>query len=380
MKREIFNDEHAMFRTAVRQFIAQEVTPCHADWEAAGQVPRDIWRKAGDAGFLCMAVPEAYSGLGEPDFRYNLILTEEFMAALATGPGFSLHTDVVTPYLLNYASEEQKQRWLPQMITGETITAIAMTEPNAGSDLAGIQTTAVPHTDHYLLNGQKTFITNGILNDLVIVAAKTDPTTRHAGLTLLVVERGMEGYTRGRNLEKMGWHAQDTAELFFDNVRVPIANRLGEEGAGFIYLVQNLPQERLSIAAAAVAQAQAALDMTTRYCQERTAFGRPIGKFQNSRFKLAEMKTELEIAWVFLDRCVLAHNAGELTAVDAAMAKWWTTELNKRVIDQCLQLHGGYGYMKEYPIAWLYTEMRWQTIGGGSTEIMKDLIGRSMGF
>lgn len=380
MKREIFNDEHAMFRQAVRQFIAQEVTPYHAAWETAGQVPRDLWRKAGDAGFLCLAVPEAYGGLGEPDFRYNLILTEEFMAALATGPGFSLHTDVVTPYLLNYANEEQKQRWLPQMITGETITAIAMTEPNAGSDLAGIQTTAVPHNDHYILNGQKTFITNGILNDLVIVAAKTDPTTRHAGLTLLVVERGMEGYTRGRNLEKMGWHAQDTAELFFDNVRVPFANRLGEEGAGFIYLVQNLPQERLSIAAAAVAQAQAALDMTIRYAQERTAFGRPIGKFQNSRFKLAEMKTELEIAWVFLDRCVLAHNAGELTAVDAAMAKWWTTELNKRVIDQCLQLHGGYGYMKEYPIAWLYTEMRWQTIGGGSTEIMKDLIGRAMGF
>ena len=380
MKREIFNDEHAMFLQAVRQFIAQEVTPYHADWETAGQVPRDLWRKAGDAGFLCLAVPEAYGGLGEPDFRYNLILTEEFMAALATGPGFSLHTDVVTPYLLNYANEEQKQRWLPQMITGETITAIAMTEPNAGSDLAGIQTTAVPHNDHYILNGQKTFITNGILNDLVIVAAKTDPTTRHAGLTLLVVERGMEGYTRGRNLEKMGWHAQDTAELFFDNVRVPVANRLGEEGAGFIYLVQNLPQERLSIAAAAVAQAQAALDMTIRYAQERTAFGRPIGKFQNSRFKLAEMKTELEIAWVFLDRCVLAHNAGELTAVDAAMAKWWTTELNKRVIDQCLQLHGGYGYMKEYPIAWLYTEMRWQTIGGGSTEIMKDLIGRAMGF
>jgi len=380
MKRDIFTDEHTMFRTAVRQFIAQEVTPYHADWEAAGQVPRDIWRKAGDAGFLCMAAPEAFGGLGEPDFRYNLILTEEFMAALATGPGFSLHTDVVTPYLLNYGSEEQKQRWLPGMISGETITAIAMTEPNAGSDLAGIQTTAVRHNDHYVLNGQKTFITNGILNDLVIVAAKTDPTARHAGLTLLVVERGMAGYTRGRNLEKMGWHAQDTAELFFEDVRVPVANRLGEEGAGFIYLVQNLPQERLSIAAAAVAQAQAALDMTVRYAQERTAFGRPIGKFQNSRFKLAEMKTELEIAWVFLDRCVLAHNAGELTAVDAAMAKWWTTELNKRVIDQCLQLHGGYGYMKEYPIAWLYTEMRWQTIGGGSTEIMKDLIGRAMGF
>jgi alkylation response protein AidB-like acyl-CoA dehydrogenase len=333
---------------------------------------------------LGLSVPEAYGGMNEPDFRFSLIMTEEFMKVHATGPGFSLHSDVVIPYILRYGTEAQKQRWLPKMVTGDTIGAIAMTEPDAGSDLAGIRTTAVLHPhpdgDYYLLNGQKTFITNGILNDLVIVAAKTDPTARHSGLTLLVVEREMAGYTRGRNLEKIGWHAQDTAELFFENVRVPVANRLGEEGAGFIYLVQNLPQERLSIASAAVAQAQAALDLTLTYCQERRAFGRPIGKFQHNRFKLAEMKTELEIAWVFLDRCVLLHNAGELTAVDAAMAKWWTTELNKRVIDQCLQLHGGYGYMKEYPIAWLYTEMRWQTIGGGSTEIMKDMIGRAMGF
>jgi alkylation response protein AidB-like acyl-CoA dehydrogenase len=384
MKREVFNNEHEMFRRAVRQFVEKEVLPYHEAWEEAGQVPRDIWLKAGAAGFLCMAAPEAYGGLGERDFRYNLIMTEEFMRVHATGPGFSLQTDVVTPYLLNFGTEAQKQRWLPGMIRGETITAIAMTEPDAGSDLAGIRTTAVFHShpdgDYYLLNGQKTFITNGILNDLVIVAAKTDPEARHSGLTLLLVERGMEGYNRGRNLEKIGWHAQDTAELFFEDVRVPVANRLGDEGAGFIYLVQNLAQERLSIAAAAVAQAQAALDLTITYAQERTAFGRPIGKFQHNRFELAEMKTELEIAWVFLDRCVLAHNEGELTAVDAAMAKWWTTELNKRVIDQCLQLHGGYGYMKEYPIARLYTEMRWQTIGGGSTEIMKDLIGRAMGF
>ena len=270
MKRDIFTDEHTMFRTAVRQFIAQEVTPYHADWEAAGQVPRDIWRKAGDAGFLCMAVPETYGGLGESDFRYNLILTEEFMAALATGPGFSLHTDVVTPYLLNYASEEQKQRWLPQMITGETITAIAMTEPNAGSDLAGIQTTAVRHGDHYLLNGQKTFITNGILNDLVIVAAKTDPTARHAGLTLLVVERGMAGYTRGRNLEKMGWHAQDTAELFFDNVRVPYDNLLGSaevaqkvSSKGFQGAMKTFDSSRPAVAASAVGIARRTSGATT---------------------------------------------------------------------------------------------------------------------
>jgi alkylation response protein AidB-like acyl-CoA dehydrogenase len=384
MKRELFNQEHEQFRQAVRQFIQREVLPYHGAWETAGQVPRDIWLKAGAAGFLCMAAPEVYGGLAEPDFRYNLILTEEFMRLQATGPGFSLHTDVVTPYLLNYGTEAQKQRWLPGMIRGEIITAIAMTEPDAGSDLAGIRTTAVLHThpdgDYYLLNGQKTFITNGILNDLVIVAAKTDPDAGHSGLSLLLVERDMPGYTRGRNLEKIGWHAQDTAELFFSDVRLPVANRLGDAGAGFIYLVQNLPQERLSIAAAAVAQAQAALDLTLTYCQERTAFGRPIGTFQHNRFQLAEMKTELEIAWVFLDRCVRLHNEGELTAVEAAMAKWWTTELNKRVIDRCLQLHGGYGYMKEYPIARLYTEMRWQTIGGGSTEIMKDLIGRAMGF
>lgn len=380
MKRHIFSQEHEMFRQAVRQFIAREITPYHDRWEEQGQVPPELWHKAGAHGFLCMAVPEEYGGMGEADYRYNLILVEELAYARASGPGFSLHTDVVLPYLLNYGSDAQKQRWLPKMASGECITAIAMTEPDAGSDLAGIRTTAVRHGDHYLLNGQKTFITNGILNDLVIVAAKTDPDAGHNGLSLLLVERDMPGYTRGRNLEKMGWHAQDTAELFFDDVRVPADNLLGQEGAGFFYLVQNLPQERLTIAASAVAGAEAALEMTARYCRERTAFGRPIGKFQNSRFRLAEMKTGIEIARVFLDRCVMEHNAGNLSAEEAAMAKWWTTDLNKRVVDQCLQLHGGYGYMKEYPIAWMYTDIRWQPIGGGSNEVMKELIGKAMGF
>lgn len=266
------------------------------------------------------------------------------------------------------------------MVTGELIGAIAMTEPAAGSDLAGIRTTAVRDGDHYIVNGQKTFITNGINSDLVVTVVKTDPAQRHKGISLLMIERGMEGFTRGRNLEKIGLKAQDTAELFFDNVRVPVANLLGEEGKGFYYLMQRLPQERLDIAVAAVAASEAALDMTVRYCKERTAFGQPIGSFQNSRFKLAEMKTEIEIARVFVDRCIEVLNAGELTAEEAAMAKWWTTDLQKRVMDECLQLHGGYGYMLEYPIAKFYLDARVQAIYGGANEIMKEVIGRGMGL
>jgi alkylation response protein AidB-like acyl-CoA dehydrogenase len=255
-----------------------------------------------------------------------------------------------------------------------------MTEPGGGSDLANMQTRAIRDGDHYVLNGSKTFITNGINNDLVIVACKTNPDEQHRGISLIVVERGMEGYTRGRNLEKIGWHAQDTAELFFEDVRVPLENRLGEEGMGFMYLVNQLPQERLIIAVGALAAAEVALDWTIDYCNQRTAFGRPIGKFQNSRFRLAEMKTEIEIGRVFIDRCIMEHNAGEFSATDAAMAKWWATDLQQRVVDQCLQLHGGYGYMLEYPIARAYLDMRWGPIGGGTNEIMKDLIGKSMGF
>lgn len=380
MKRTLFDDEHLMFREAVRRFVEKEIRPYHDQWEHDGIVPRDLWLKAGAAGFLAMAAPEVYGGLELNDFRYNVVLTEELTRAGASGVGFGLHNDIVLPYILTYGTDEQKQRWLPQMISGEMITAIAMSEPNAGSDLAGIQTTAVRHADHYLLNGQKTFITNGINSDLVIVVAKTDLSAGHSGVSLLVVERGMAGFAHGRNLDKIGLKAQDTAELFFHNVKVPLNNLLGGEGQGFYQLMFQLPQERLSIAVIAVAACEAVLEMTIKYCQEREAFGRPIGKFQHNRFKLAEMKTEVEIARVFVDRCITELNAGNLTAAEAAMAKWWTTELQKRVVDDCLQLHGGYGYMMEYPIAKAFLDTRVQTIYGGTTEIMKEIIGRAMGF
>ena len=382
MKRTLFDDDHQMYRDAVRRFVENEVAPHHEQWMKDGIVPRKLWQQAGQLGFLCTDVPEKYGGGGIKDFRYNAILTEELTRVLASGVGFGLHNDVVVPYMLDLTTEEQKQRWLPGMCSGELITAIAMSEPNAGSDLAGVQTTAVISNDgsHYIVNGSKTFITNGINSDLIIIVAKTNPSARHQGISLLVIEREMDGFTRGRNLEKIGLKAQDTAELFFDNVKVPVENRLGDEGAGFIYLMQMLPQERLGIAVIAAAACETALDMTIRYCQEREAFGRPIGKFQNTRFKLAEMKTETTIARVFVDRCIEALNAGELTVEDAAMAKWWTTDLQQRVVDQCLQLHGGYGYMLEYPIAQMYLDSRVQSIYGGTNEIMKEVIGRGMGF
>lgn len=384
MKRTIFDGEHDMFRVTVRRFVEKEVTPYHEQWEHDGIVPREFWRKAGEMGFLCMNVPEEYGGGGAQDYRYNAILQEELAYAGASGPGIGVHNDIVAPYILHHGSEEQKRRWLPKMASGECITAVAMTEPDTGSDLAGVRTTAIRTqggTDpYYLVNGQKTFITNGILADLVVVVAKTNPEARHRGISLLVVERGMEGFERGQNLEKMGLKAQDTAELHFNNIKVPAANLLGDEGNGFYILMQELPQERMNIAVAAVAACQAALEMTVRYAQERKAFGQPIGKFQNSRFKLAEMKTETTIAQVFLDRCIMELNDNNLTAEQAAMAKWWTTELQKKVVDQCVQLHGGYGYMLEYPIARFYLDTRVQTIYGGTTEIMKELIGREMGF
>jgi alkylation response protein AidB-like acyl-CoA dehydrogenase len=380
MQRIIFEQEHAMFREAVRRFVEKAIKPHHARWESEGIVPREVWRKAGDLGFFGMAVPEEYGGGGVNDFRYNAILLEELAAAGATGPGFAVHNDIVIPYILHYATEEQKRRWLPGLCSGACITAIGMSEPATGSDLAGVRTTAIRQGDHYVVNGQKTFISNGILNDLVVAVVKTDPEERHKGISLLVIERGMAGYERGRNLEKIGRQAQDTAELFFHNVKVPVTNRLGEEGQGFRYLMEQLPQERLAIGVAAVAACEAALAMTMQYCHERTAFGQAIGKFQNSRFLLAEMKTEIQIARVFIDRCILDLNAGTLTAEEAAMAKWWTTELETRVMDRCVQLHGGYGYMLEYPISKFYLDARVQTIYGGTTEIMKELIGRSMGF
>lgn len=382
MRRLLFDAEHEMFRASFRRFAEKEIVPYYDQWEKDGVVSRDLWLKAGEQGFLGMDVPEEYGGAGVDDFRYSTMMQEEIarIGATSVGAGFSLHNDVAIPYFLNYCNEEQKQRWFPGLCSGELITAIAMTEPNTGSDLAAVRTTAVRQGDYYILNGQKTFITNGILSDLVIVVAKTNPELAHKGISLIVVERGTEGFKRGRNLEKIGLKAQDTAELFFEDAKVPVANRLGEEGKGFYYLMGMLPKERLSVALSAVASAEAALEMTTQYCKERTAFGQPIGNFQNSRFKLAEMKTEIEIARVFVDRCIEELNVRQLSAETGAMAKWWTTELQKRVIDQCLQLHGGYGYMLEYPIARAYLDCRVQSIYAGTNEIMKEIIGRSMGF
>jgi alkylation response protein AidB-like acyl-CoA dehydrogenase len=379
LKRTIFTEEHDLYRAAAREFFEKEVEPFHDDWEAAGSVPRELWEHAGAQGHLAHTVPEEFGGPGVDDFRFPAILTEEQGRVLASGPGFGVHSDIVVPYLTSIASEAQKHHWLPGMVAGTTIGAIAMTEPGTGSDLAGIRTKAVKDGDDYILNGTKTFITNGQLADLVIVVARTsdDP---HRGLSLLVVERGMEGFERGRNLDKIGLKAQDTSELFFNDVRVPAANLLGQEGAGFFYLVQNLPQERLIIAVMAVAAVKRAFEITMEYVKERTAFGRPIGSFQNSRFTMAEIATELEIAQVFLDRCIVELNEGRLTADVAAMAKWWTTELQVKVMDRCLQLHGGYGYMKEYPISRMFADSRVQTIYGGTTEIMKELIGRSLGL
>ncbi|WP_405144476.1 acyl-CoA dehydrogenase family protein [Sphaerisporangium sp. NBC_01403] len=381
MQRDLFEEEHLLFRETVREFMTREVVPHHEQWEKDGIVPREVWKKAGEIGMFGFSVPEEYGGAGITDYRYNTVIVEEIMRIGATGLGFGLHNDIMAPYVVDLTNDEQKQRWLPGFASGELITAIGMTEPGAGSDLQGIRTTAVRDGDHFVVNGQKTFITNGINSDLVVVVAKTDPEAGARGTTLLVVERGMDGFSRGRNLEKIGLHAQDTAELFFENVRVPVANRLGdEEGQGFFQLMNNLPQERLSIAVAAVAAAESVLETTIEYCKTRKAFGRNIGAFQNTRFVVAELATEVEIARHYVDKCIRALNAKELTVVDAAKAKWWTTELQQKVIDRCLQLHGGYGYMTEYPVAKAWMDSRVQTIYGGTTEIMKEIIGRSFGF
>ena len=381
MRRTAFETEHEMFRDSFRQFVAKEISPNLEHWEADGIVPRELFTAAGDSGFLGMAVPEQFGGGGVDDFRYNLVLGEEVQRAGAGGAGLgiTLHNDVCLPYFLSLCTDEQKSRWLPGIASGELITAIAMTEPGIGSDLASMSTTALRDGDTYVVNGSKTFITNGINADLIVTAVKTDPTQKHKGMSLIVLERGMVGFERGRNLAKVGLHSQDTAELFFTDVRVPANNLLGTEGDGFLHLVQNLPQERLSLAAAAVSGAEAAFGWTLDYVKERTAFGKPIGTFQNSRFKLAEMRTEIDIAQVYVDRCVHALNDGELTATEAAEAKWWCTELHKRVVDTCVQLHGGYGYMLEYPIARAYADVRISTIYGGTTEIMKEIVGKSLG-
>ncbi|KRE92847.1 acyl-CoA dehydrogenase [Nocardioides sp. Soil774] len=376
----ILEQEHEDFRAVARAFFEREVVPHHPAWEEAGIVDREIWRKAGERGLLCFDVDEAFGGPGIKDFRYNMVLAEESARAGASGPGFAVHTDIIVPYISSLGTDEQKQRWLPGCVSGDIVTAIAMTEPGAGSDLQGIRTTAVDAGDHYVLNGSKTFISNGILADLVIVVCRTDPDAGHQGISLLVVERGMEGFERGRNLDKMGLHAQDTAELSFTDVRVPKDNLLGAEGSGFVALMENLPQERISIGCIAVAAIEHVLDLCLAYAKEREAFGKPIGKFQHNRFVLAEMATEAHIARVFINDCVLRLNAGQVDTALASMAKWWTTELQKRVVDAGVQLHGGYGYMNEYPISKAYTDSRIQTIYGGTTEIQKEIIGRMLGL
>jgi alkylation response protein AidB-like acyl-CoA dehydrogenase len=376
----ITETEHEDFRAVVRAFLEAEVVPHHAQWEADGIVPRELWRKAGALGLLCFDVEESYGGAGVSDFRYNLVMAEELGRVGASGVGFPVHTDVIVPYISSLGTDEQKRRWLPGLVGGDLISAIAMTEPGAGSDLQGIRTSAVDAGEHWVLNGSKTFISNGINADLVIVVARTDPDAGHRGMSLLVVERGMAGFERGRNLAKMGLHAQDTAELSFTDVRVPKENTLGEPGTGFASLMANLPQERISIACLAVAAIESVVEQTLAHVTQREAFGRPIGAFQNTRFVLAEMATEAHVARVFVNDCVLRLNAGEVDPALAAMAKWWTTELQKRIVDAGVQMHGGYGYMSEYPISRAYTDSRVQTIYGGTTEIQKEIIGRSLGL
>jgi alkylation response protein AidB-like acyl-CoA dehydrogenase len=385
MRRTLFEDVHEDFRASFRTFLEREVVGedgRYGEWEREGLMPREVFATAGAGGFLGMAVPERYGGAGAEDFRLNLVIGEETQTAGvgSFGLGITLHNDICLPYFLTYCTEEQRERWLGGIASGELITAIAMTEPGIGSDLASMSTRARRDGDHYVVNGSTTFITNGINADLVITAVKTDPSQRHRGISLLIVERGMEGFERGRNLEKVGQHAQDTAELSFSDVHVGVENLLGEEGEGFRYLVSNLPQERLSIAASAVAAAEAALGWTLQYVRERQAFGQSIGSFQSSRFTLAEAHGEVQIARAFVDQCTLALDAGELTPEDAATAKWWCTDLQGSVIDRCLQLFGGYGYMLEYPIARAFADARVTRIYGGANEIMKEIVGRSLGL
>ena len=381
MDRLHYDDDHLAFGEAFRAFADKVIAPHYLDWEKAGITPREVFQEAGRGGFLGMAVPEEFGGGGVDDFRFNQILDEQIAAAGITGSGLgiSLHNDICLPYFLTICTDEQKQRWLPGIASGDLITAVAMTEPGAGSDLSGIRTSAKRDGDSYVVNGSKTFITNGINADLVITAVRTGE-DRHKGISLLILERGMAGFERGRNLDKLGMHSQDTAELSFTDVRVPAANLLGEEGAGFSYLTDKLPQERISIAISAVGEARGAFDDTLRYVKDRKAFGTTIGSFQNSKFALAEMITEIDIAQAFVDQCVNRLSDKALTAADASKAKWWTTEMQSRVIDKCLQLHGGYGYMAEYAISRRYADARITRIYGGTTEIMKSVVSKSLGL
>lgn len=379
IKRTVFESEHEMFRESFRKFLQEEAVPNHEQWEKDGQVSRDFWRKAGEMGYLSPTVPEAYGGV-EVDFRYNAVVAEEVANFGLTGIGFGLHSDIAVPYIMAYGTEEQKQKYLPGCVNGDIVTAIAMTEPGTGSDLQGVKTNAVLSDDgeHYILNGSKTFITNGQLADLVIVVAKTDPNAGSKGTSLFLVEADSAGFVKGQNLHKIGMKAQDTSELFFQDVKVPKENLLGTKGMGFIYLMQELPQERLSVSLSAVSCAESILEQTVTYVKERKAFGSEIASFQNTQFKLAEMSSTVTMARVFIDKCLELHIDKELDPVTAAKLKLLTTDIQCDVVDECLQLHGGYGYMWEYPVARAYADARVQKIYAGTNEIMKVIIGRSM--
>ncbi|CAN7217312.1 acyl-CoA dehydrogenase family protein [Acidovorax sp. LjRoot74] len=384
IERTLFQPDHQAFADSFRRFIEKEVTPHHADWEDQGYVGREVWSQAGANGFLCMSLPEEYGGAGA-DKLYSVAQMEELARAGTTGIGFGLHSEIVAPYILHYGTEAQKQKYLPQMASGAVVGAIAMSEPAAGSDLQGIKTTAIKSADgsHYVLNGSKTFITNGWHADLVIVVAKTDPAAGAKGTSLLLVERGMPGFEKGQRLKKMGMKAQDTSELFFNDVKVPVENLLGGpamEGRGFICLMEQLPWERLQIAITAVAAAQAAIDWTLDYVKERKVFGQPVAAFQNTRYTLAELQTQVQVARVFVDKCCELIVKDQLDTQTASMAKYWTTDLQCKVMDECVQLFGGYGYMWEYPITRAYADARVQRIYGGTNEIMKEVISRGMGL
>ena len=375
-RRTAFSEEHQLFREQVRRFIERELAPHMDRWEAEGIIDRGFWNKAGEAGLLCPTVPEEYGGPGL-DFAFNAVIDEELAYAGSTA-GITLHSDIVADYIVAYGSEELKRHWLPRMVSGETATAIAMTEPGAGSDLQGIRTTARRDGNHYVVSGSKTYITNGQHADLVIVVAKTDPSLGAKGVSLILVEADREGYARGRNLDKIGFHSQDTSELFFEEVRVPITNCLGEEGMGFAYLMNQLPQERLGIAVAAQAAAQRAFDEAVKFTRERKAFGKTVFEFQNTKFALADLATKLQVGWAHLDWALKRHIEGALTAAEASAAKLWHTELQWEACDAALQLHGGAGYMEEYPIARLWRDARVTRIFGGTNEIMKEVVGRGI--
>lgn len=379
--RAFLNGEHIMFRDSLRKFVEKEIEPNFAQWESDRIIPRDLWTKLGSQGFLCPSVEEQYGGTGL-DFIFDVVLSEELSRVGGGLSGIGLHSNVVTPYITSFGTEEQKKRFLPKFVSGEWISAIAMTEPGAGSDLQKITTTAIKDGDDYIVNGQKTFITNGILSDVVIIACKTDPKAvpAHNGVSLLIVERGMEGFSRGRKLDKVGMHSQDTAELIFENVRVPATNLLGEEGKGFLYLMQKLQQERLLTAVGAIIAAKDMLDLTLKYVKEREAFGKPIGKFQNTQFTLAEIATQVQIGQTFVDDLIIRHLEGQDIVTEVSMAKWWITDMARKISADCMQLHGGYGYMEEYKIARRYRDIAVTPIFAGSNEIMKVIIAKNMGL